>query len=81
MKPKEVVSGIVLIPLGLFFASMCTYVLVGHFFLGKFSISGGSIYSDIAIALLFGFTAILGIVMIIVSVSTLWENFRKVLKH
>jgi hypothetical protein len=81
MKPKEVVSGIVLIPLGLFFASLCTYVLVRHFFLGKFPIFGDSIYSEIALALIFGFTSILGIAMIIAGMSTLGENFRKVLKH
>lgn len=78
----KVFSGIIVTILGLFFASLCAYILVGHFFYGnKFPIVGNSVYSDIALVLIFGFTTIVGIVMIVVGIYTLWESFRKLLKH
>ena len=77
----KVLTGVLVVILGLFFASLCTYILVGHFFYGKFPLGGNSIFSDVALGVIFGATSIVGIIMIVVGVINIRESTRKLLRR
>ena len=77
----KVLSGVIVLILGLFFASFCAHILVNHFFLGNKFGSISSVFSDTALAIIFGFVIILGIAMVLVGATTLWESFRRLTKH